>query len=547
MSFFLNPRTSLVRRWLFLIHLAAGLSVGSLALVAGLSGAALVYAPELELAPRWAQAPAPTPLSLDALARTAAERHPGFRLQDVRFNTAGDPVVLHLQPSAPPRTRTDDLAAGRPDLYLLVDPASGAITRTVDRRSGPWAFLRSLHHDLFAGRTGRIVNGIGALALLLLCLTGMIIWWPGPAAWTRRVRVARVGNWKRVNWDLHNAAGFWLAAGLACFALSGVHFAFPGLTRSVIAIAGGNASAPTKPRLAASTAAAASLDTLAARARAAVPGAALSQIKLPKRPDEAVDARVKTPFDGHHEGNSHVFLNPVTADIVRIDRFGDLPAGRKAVLLMESLHMARFMAPGWPSVILRLPWVLMGLAPGLLFVTGFLMWWNRVASKRLAAVAPGRLALVPGSAYAQRPAVSGLVLDERRLGDPRPTAGIGRQDIATRNNRLLSDVLARMPGVFLTGPPGSEENLRLRGLDKEYRAHKSMASRSPTAARSASCSSTASPRRPSRASGSSATRRPNTRATASRAASMCRRGPSPTPSASTAVWVPAPTTPWTRR
>ena len=583
MPFFHSPRTSVIRPCLLTIHLCAGLSIGALALVAGLSGAALVYAPELELAAHRTADPSRPPLSLDALAATALASHSEFRLQDIRFDATGAPSVLHIQSSAPRPNADDEPAAPRADLHLLLDPATGTVVRAVDRRAGAWGFLRRLHHDLLAGRTGRAVNGIGAAALLALCITGAIIWWPGPALWARRVRVARTTNWKRANWDLHNAVGFWLAAGLACFALSGIHFAFPGLTRGAIALAGGNSAAAPKPRLAppsaspgAAASARASLDSLAARARAAVPGAELRQLKLPRRRDEPVEARLKTAFDGHAEGHTRLFLDPRTTGVIRIDRFEDLPAGRKAVLLAESLHMARFMSPGWPGVIARVPWLLLGLAPGLLFLTGFLMWWNRVASKRLAALAarhrpphqfPARararlarvlgslmalacLAAVPASVFAQPPALSGLIvdasggavagaavtlfgardrttrsaadgtftfaavapgphlvsvaasgfetqtlhleagvsaivrldvagfsetvvvnagtLDQRLLDDPVPATGITRQDIATRNNRLLSDVLARMPGVFLTGPPGTEKDLRLRGLDKEF-------------------------------------------------------------------------------
>jgi len=59
-------------------------------------------------------------------------------------------------------------------------------------------------------------------------------------------------------------------------------------------------------------------------------------------------------------------------------------------------------------------------------------------------------------------------LDQIRLDEPSPTSGLTRDDIATRNNRRLSDVVARMPGAFLTGPPGGDKDLRLRGLDKEF-------------------------------------------------------------------------------
>ena len=37
----------------------------------------------------------------------------------------------------------------------------------------------SLHDNLLSGETGRRINGLGALFVTLLCVTGAIIWWPG--------------------------------------------------------------------------------------------------------------------------------------------------------------------------------------------------------------------------------------------------------------------------------------------------------------------------------------------------------------------------------
>jgi hypothetical protein len=42
---------------------------------------------------------------------------------------------------------------------------------------------------------------------------------------------------------------------------------------------------------------------------------------------------------------------------------------------MNYLHFGEFFASDWP---LKVVWVVVGLAPAFLFVTGALMWWNRV-------------------------------------------------------------------------------------------------------------------------------------------------------------------------
>jgi uncharacterized iron-regulated membrane protein len=92
----------------------------------------------------------------------------------------------------------------------------------------PVEWIVNLHENLLFGMSGRFVNGIGATCVILLCLTGAVIWWPGIADWHRALTV----NWKallaRFTWDLHSAIGFWTLLFLLIWGFSGLYFAFPG-------------------------------------------------------------------------------------------------------------------------------------------------------------------------------------------------------------------------------------------------------------------------------------------------------------------------------
>lgn len=87
--------------------------------------------------------------------------------------------------------------------------------------------LIDIHTDFLAGDTGRIINGIGAFAVLLIALTGFILWWPGIARWRRSLILRRGVGWKRFNWDLHSVIGFWSFGAIVVFALSGIYLCFP--------------------------------------------------------------------------------------------------------------------------------------------------------------------------------------------------------------------------------------------------------------------------------------------------------------------------------
>jgi uncharacterized iron-regulated membrane protein len=87
--------------------------------------------------------------------------------------------------------------------------------------------LIDLHANLLAGPTGRTLNGIGALAVLLSAITGLVIWWPGKDRWRRSLTLKRDVHWKRLNWDLHSAIGFWSVGFVVMFAVSGIYLSFP--------------------------------------------------------------------------------------------------------------------------------------------------------------------------------------------------------------------------------------------------------------------------------------------------------------------------------
>ena len=100
---------------------------------------------------------------------------------------------------------------------------------TIDEATGVWLVskLIELHADLLAGPSGRKVNGIGALAVLLSVITGLLIWWPGIKNWRRSLILRRGGGWRVFNWDLHGVIGFWGFGFSVVFAVSGLYLCFP--------------------------------------------------------------------------------------------------------------------------------------------------------------------------------------------------------------------------------------------------------------------------------------------------------------------------------
>src|ERR1700674_677887 len=114
-------------------------------------------------------------------------------------------------------------------LYVLVMSLTGSIIVYRDELSRRFSveWLVNLHENLLSGQTGRLVNGIGAICVTSLCLTGAIIWWPGIKHWRRSLTVDWRSHFGRFSWDLHSALGFWFFLFILMWAISGIYFAFP--------------------------------------------------------------------------------------------------------------------------------------------------------------------------------------------------------------------------------------------------------------------------------------------------------------------------------
>jgi uncharacterized iron-regulated membrane protein len=112
--------------------------------------------------------------------------------------------------------------------YIFVMSVSGSLIvyRNELSRKVSIEWLVDLHENLLAGSTGRWVNGIGAVCLALLCVTGAVIWWPGTKYWRRSLTVEWRASFARINWDLHSAAGLWCFLFVLMWAVSGIYLVF---------------------------------------------------------------------------------------------------------------------------------------------------------------------------------------------------------------------------------------------------------------------------------------------------------------------------------
>jgi uncharacterized iron-regulated membrane protein len=348
------PTPLTLRRLWFQIHKWLGLGLALLIVPISLTGSALVWHDWLDskLNPERAVSAEPS-LPPSAYASAAARfARPGERLNALAYPRKAGPVVATL-------ARTTQPAAGRPVRTLLyLDPASARLLDRAASDEGAVRILHSLHGSLLMPGAGRQIVGWIGVAMLLSSLTGLWLWWPLSGRFGRGLR------WRRraqTSANLHYQGGFWIALPLAALSLTGAWISFPAFFAALSGEPAGPSMAERMRRMAAPPAAETRLtpDSALAAARPLADGALLA-LAWPA----GSEAKWKISFD-----------RPRGADEVAVDdRSGtatppSAPRPETTSRLMRRIHDGTGMSVFWQAIIF-----VAGLVPGLLAVTGILMW-----------------------------------------------------------------------------------------------------------------------------------------------------------------------------
>ncbi len=95
-------------------------------------------------------------------------------------------------------------------------------------------WLVRLHAHLGAGGSADALVAIGALSLIMLSITGAVIWWPGRAHWRRSLTIEWRARLPRITWDAHSVLGFWFFVFVSMWAVSGLTLSVPQLFNGLL-------------------------------------------------------------------------------------------------------------------------------------------------------------------------------------------------------------------------------------------------------------------------------------------------------------------------
>ena len=369
-----------MRKLIFQVHLWTGLILFLPLVLLGVSGSALVVFEAMnESKPAIISSTGPAH-SYDEIAAAALKDAPNGA------KVAAFTVPEHANEAAQVRVGRGPRGGSLVD----VDPNTLEILKT--DKGGGRNPLFMLAHDLHGrmlieGPAGRQVVGWLGVAMCVLGISGIVIWWPRKGGWARAFTASIGKGPYRTNRDLHGATGIWILAVFMTVSLTGVLISFPEpMAKAIIAIAPGRDLRATqnavkvepirdqKPI---------GLDEAARLARAAAPDARIISMAPAQKPDQPFRVMMAQPGYQDRAPALNVFIDPLRGEVIEVRDPRTYTLGENIQAWQRAVHEGSGFGIVWKALVF-----ISGLVPLLFAVTGVAMWLIK-RKARAAMLTPG--------------------------------------------------------------------------------------------------------------------------------------------------------------
>ena len=393
------------------IHLYAGLVSGLIVIAVCFTGTLYVYNTEIREffdTERYFVADQGTPLSLTELKATFVPLQEGKLVGVNWFEEAGRTVQFTVKKEGEEKALT----------YFL-HPYTGEILATnleQTKTEELMGYVFSMHRWLLFDRVespllesmsnqdlGRMINGVATLLFLLGVVTGLLLWFPKKAKnWKQGLSVKWSGNWKRINYDLHNSLAFYSLIALFIMAVTGPFWSF-GWYKTTWQKTWEIYQAPKEDPKGAETPAseaelaqqkgedslfiqtslALSLDEVLAVANQRLPYAGNVKLTFPEKAGGLISvSKSRTGFFAR-AGADQLKLQPENLAVKEVVLFAELPVRQQVGKSVKALHTGEIFGK-----FTKFLWAIACAVATSLPITGTLIWWNKRKKKKSAKGTP---------------------------------------------------------------------------------------------------------------------------------------------------------------
>lgn len=218
-------------------HLYLALSVGFLFALIGLSGSLSIYRAELDtlLNPQLTlSAPPSQPLPLDRIIAAVRNAHPqryGAWTLEMPDSPEGMITAWYEKP-------TETFFELYAPLMVSVNPYTGEVVSSRFWGQTAMTWLMDLHTQLRLDRLGWQTVGVLGIGLIISCVTGLYLWWPGLSGLKYAFSLRHTAGMMRLALDVHRLLGLLSLPALLVLASTGFLLSYPAVLEAVAGSSG---------------------------------------------------------------------------------------------------------------------------------------------------------------------------------------------------------------------------------------------------------------------------------------------------------------------
>lgn len=340
---------------IFSWHHWCGLIVGIFLLIMSISGATLVFTPEIEKAYErpWLAVKNPDGIySYDASFFKVQEQYPGWEIRLAEEPAADETMVYDLRKAGTMKKVFAHPITG--ELLHLSDGVQGQLHRQ----------LLTLHHTLFAGTTGKIIVFFVGVLFFTSLVTGIYIY----RKTLIKVLLFKVAinrkNEKTLYSSLHRIVGVWSILFNLLIVITGL-FISGNIALTALSKATANKEATGRVSF--------SIDKMKSAIEKQYPDFTIHFIRVAAN-SNVVQLMGKFESDPFYYGkyNNRFTYDGASGKFLKSEKLKEQSSWKKWQGIIHPLHFGNY-----GGLSLKIFYSLFGLMPGLLSISGFVIWRNR--------------------------------------------------------------------------------------------------------------------------------------------------------------------------
>lgn len=352
-----------MKRPAVIIHRVIGVIVGVFVVIIGLTGSILVFDkkvnPILHLHTHQV-IPQEKRISLQQVESIIHQQYPDEKLEWITIpRQANEPY--HLLINSPTKAKTD----------IYMNPYEGKILGIYPRDRFGMKIINQLHTHLLAGKFGSFVVGLCGVLLLVLSITGLMLW-NGWKKLSVGFKIRWQAKWRIIHYDLHKVGGVLSVVFLVLIASSGSLMVFDKPIKNLGYLMMGKEKIEKPISTSQSNKQSLTIDQFLQTAIETIPEGQPTIFYLPKDENSTVRVRFKLPHEITSEGKSFVFFDQYSGEVLQVETFFQTPAIEQLKAWADALHTGSYGGLGMMGF-----YIAMGIVSATLSLTGFVIWWGR--------------------------------------------------------------------------------------------------------------------------------------------------------------------------